>query len=162
MAASPISAGQVAVGHLCWITARILSSGAVYVMIIALLGGVAGFGIVLSLLVATLCGAAFASVTMAFAARVEREGTAFPTFYRFGLIPMVLFAGTFYPVSRLPVWLQPLAWLTPLWHGTELARALALGTVRWLPAVGHLGYLVALLGVGIWLVRRQFTRRLMR
>jgi lipooligosaccharide transport system permease protein len=162
MSASPITAGQVAIGHLCWIAARILSSGAVYVLIIAVLGGVTGFGIVASLLVATLCGAAFASVTMAFAATVENEGAAFPTFYRFGLIPMVLFAGTFYPISRLPVWLQPLAWITPLWHGTELARALALGTVRWLPALGHLGYLLALLGVGTWLVRRQFTRRLIR
>jgi lipooligosaccharide transport system permease protein len=162
MAASPISAGQVAVGHLCWITLRILSSGAVYVLIIACLGGVVGFGIVLSLLVATFCGAAFASATMAFAAKVESEGTAFPTFFRFGLIPMVLFAGTFYPVSRLPIGLRPLAWLTPLWHGTELARALALGTVRWLPALGHLGYLTALLAAGTWLARRQFTRRLMR
>ena len=36
---------------------------------------------------------------------------------------MTLFSGTFFPVDRLPAWVQPIAWVSPLWHGTELARA---------------------------------------
>jgi lipooligosaccharide transport system permease protein len=160
MAASPLTPGQVAAGQLSWIVARMFSSGAVYVLVIALLGGVRSAGIVISLFVATLCGAAFSALTMAFAASLHNEGAAFATFFRFVLIPMTLFAGTFYPVSQLPVWLRPLAWITPLWHGTELARGAVLGTLRWLPALGHLGYLLALLAVGCWLVRRRFTARL--
>lgn len=162
MAASPMTPGQIAVGQLCWIVARMFSSGLVYVVIIVLLGGGAGFGIVISLLVATLCGAGFAALTMAFAATVENEGTAFATFFRFVLVPMTLFAGTFFPVSELPAWLRPLAWVTPLWHGTELARAAALGTLRWWPALGHLGYLLVLLVAGIWLARWRFVTRLSR
>lgn len=160
MAASPISPGQVAAGQLCWIVARMFTSGAVYVLVIALLGGVVGFGIVASLVAATLCGAAFASLTMAFAATLETDGAAFPTFFRFVLIPMTLFAGTFYPISQLPAWVRPLAWVTPLWHGTELARAAALGTLRVLPMLGHLGYLLVLLAAGCWLIRWRFTVRL--
>lgn len=162
MAASPITPGQVAAGQLCWIVTRMFTSGAAYVLVIALLGGVIGFGIVLSLLAASLCGAAFAALTMAFAASLETDGAAFATFFRFVLIPMTLFAGTFYPISQLPVWLRPLAWITPLWHGTELARAAALGTLRWLPALGHLAYLLVLLAIGCWLVRWRFTVRLAR
>lgn len=162
MIASPITPSQVALGQLCWIVARMFTSGALYVLIIALLGGVKGPGIVVSLLVATLCGTAFSSLTMAFAASVQNEGAAFATFFRFVLIPMTLFAGTFFPVSQLPVWLRPLAWITPLWHGTELARNAALGTLRWLPALGHLGYLVLLLAIGIWLTRWRFVARLNR
>jgi hypothetical protein len=30
----------------------------------------------------------------------------------------------------------------------------------WLPALGHLGYLVALLALGCWLTLRRFTMRL--
>ncbi|WP_037068651.1 ABC transporter permease [Pseudonocardia acaciae] len=162
MAASPLTPGQVAIGHLTWVVARMFSSGAVYVVIIALLGGVAGFGIVVSLLAATLCGAAFAAPTMAFAATLENEGTAFASYFRFVLIPMTLFAGTFFPVSQLPVWLQPLAWVTPLWHGTELARGAALGTLSWWPALGHVGYLVAMLAAGTVALRWRFVRRLAR
>jgi lipooligosaccharide transport system permease protein len=162
MSASPITPGQVAVGHLCWVVARMLSSGAVYVLVIALVGGVTGPGILGSLLVATVCGGAFAALTMAFAAGVEREGTAFASYFRFVLIPMTLFAGTFFPVAQLPGWLRPVAWITPLWHGTELARGAALGTLRWWPALGHLGYLLVLLGAGVVLTRRRFTARLSR
>ncbi len=160
MAASPLTPGQIAVGHLCWISARMLSAGAVYVLIIGLLGGVVGFGIVLSLLCATLCGTAFAALVMAFASVVRNEGAAFSAFFRFVLIPMTLFAGTFFPVERLPEWVRPIAWATPLWHGTELSRGAALGTLGWWPALGHLVYLVALLALGVGLVRRLFRRRL--
>jgi lipooligosaccharide transport system permease protein len=162
MAASPITPGQIAVGHLCWVVTRMFSSGAVYVVVIALVGGAAGPGILVSLLAATLCGASLAALTMAFAACVEREGTAFASYFRFVLIPMTLFAGTFFPVSQLPFWLRPLAWVTPLWHGTQLARGAALGTLRWAPGLGHLGYLVALLLIGVALTRRRFTARLTR
>ena len=160
MAASPLSPGQIAVGHLCWIGARMLSSGAVYVLVIALLGGVSGFGVLGSLLSATLCGLAFSALVMAFAATVRNEGSAFSAFFRFVLIPMTLFAGTFFPVRRLPEWVWPVAWVTPLWHGTELSRGVALGTLWPLPALGHLGYLLALLALGVGLSRRRFRRRL--
>jgi lipooligosaccharide transport system permease protein len=162
MAASPITPGQVAVGHLCWIVARMLSSGLVYLLVIVLVGGAAGFGIVVALLAAVLCGAAFSAVTMAFAASVQNEGTAFASYFRFVLIPMTLFAGTFFLVSQLPVWLRPIAWVTPLWHGTELARGAALGTLHWGPALGHLAYLVAMLAVGVALTRWRFVVRLSR
>jgi lipooligosaccharide transport system permease protein len=162
MSASPITPGQIAVGHLCWVAARMLSSGAVYLLAIVLVGGAAGIGIVVSLLAAVLCGSAFSAITMAFAATVVNEGTAFASYFRFVLIPMTLFAGTFFPVSQLPVWLRPVAWATPLWHGTELARGAALNTLRWWPALGHLAYLLALLAIGVALIRWRFTVRLFR
>jgi lipooligosaccharide transport system permease protein len=162
MSASPITPGQIAVGHLCWVAARLLSSGAVYLLAIVLVGGAAGIGIVVSLLAAVLCGCAFSAITMAFAATIMNEGSAFASYFRFVLIPMTLFAGTFFPVSRLPVWLRPVAWATPLWHGTELARGAALNTLRWWPALGHLAYLLALLAIGVALVRWRFTVRLFR
>ena len=49
-------------------------------------------------------------------------------------MPLFLFSGTFFPISQLPDWLQPVAWVTPLWHGVELCRALALGTRQPSPA----------------------------
>ena len=41
---------------------------------------------------------------------------------RFGAIPLMLFSGTFFPVSQLPGWIRPLAYATPLWHGVALCR----------------------------------------
>ena len=109
---------------------------------------------------ATVCGLSVAAPIVAFAASVQSEGTSFSALARFVILPMTLFAGTFFPVSQLPLWARPLAWISPLWHGTELARGAALGTLTPLPAVGHLGYLLALLGLGSALAVWRFRVRL--
>lgn len=160
MTAGPVSPAQVALGHLTWVVLKIAGSGVVYVAVIAVFGGVASAGIVVSLLAAVLTGAAVAAPVTAFSATLESEGTAFSVLFRFVVIPMTLFSGTFFPLERLPAWVQPVAWVSPLWHGTEVARAAALGRWQPLAALGHVAYLVALLLVGALLATRLYTRRL--
>lgn len=162
MCAGPLSPQQVALGQLTWVSAKMAGSGAVYVAVIAVFGGVASPGIVLSLLVAVLTGAAVAALVTAFSATVETEGGAFPLIFRLLIIPMTLFSGTFFPIDRLPDAVRPVAWLSPLWHGTELARSAALDAWRPLAAAGHLAYLLGLLAVGVGLATRLFERRLVR
>jgi lipooligosaccharide transport system permease protein len=162
MTAGPISPAQVAVAHLTWISAKIAGSGLIYIAVIAVFGGIRGPGIAVSLLAAVLTGAAVAALVTAYAGALETEGNGFSLLFRLVLIPMTLFSGTFFPIDRLPGWVQPVAWASPLWHGTELARAAALG--RWAPwaALGHLTYLLVLLAVGTGLAMQIFTRRLYR
>ncbi|QJY47154.1 ABC transporter permease [Pseudonocardia broussonetiae] len=162
MAAGPITPAQIALGHLSWTVAKMALSGAIYVAVIAVFGGVVGPGIVLSLLAAVLTGAAVASLVMAFASTVENEGGPFNALFRFVVIPMTLFSGTFFPVDRLPEWIRPLTVLSPLWHGTELARDAALGVWRPLAVLGHTAVLLGLLAVGTVLVTRLYRRRLTR
>lgn len=158
--ASPISPGQVATGHLLFVTLRIVFSGLAYLAVAALFGGVHSAAVLLALPFAVLSGMAFAAPLCAFSATITGEGEAFNAVFRFVLMPMVLFSGTFFPVDFLPIVVRPLAWLSPLWHGTELARGVTLGTLRLWPALGHTAYLAVLVGVGLWLARRMFERRL--
>jgi lipooligosaccharide transport system permease protein len=161
MTAGPVSPAQVALGHITWVALKTAGCGAVYVGVIAAFGGVASPGIVVSLFVAVLTGAAVAAPVTAFSATLESEGTAFSVLFRFVVIPMTLFSGTFFPVDRLPGWVQPVAWVSPLWHGTEVARAAALDDMSQpLAALGHIAYLLALLVLGAALAARQYTRRL--
>ena len=53
---------------------------------------------------------------------------SFVAIFRFVILPMFLFSGTFFPISSLPGPLEVVAWLTPLWHGVTLCRDLTLGT----------------------------------
>jgi lipooligosaccharide transport system permease protein len=160
MAAGPLTPAQIALGHLVWLAAKSTSAGLVYLAVIGLLGGIAGPGVLLSLVAAVLAGAAVAAAVTAFSATRENEGAAFNALFRFVVIPMTLFSGTFFPIDRLPDAIRPLVWLSPLWHGTELARSAALWTWQPLAALGHLAFLLALLAVGVWLSVRFFTRRL--
>ena len=45
------------------------------------------------------------------------------------VFPLFLFSGTFFPISRLPDWLEPVALLSPLWHAVELCRDATTGVV---------------------------------
>ncbi|MCP2165110.1 ABC transporter permease [Goodfellowiella coeruleoviolacea] len=159
--ATPISPGQLVAGQLLWIALRLLTSGAAYLVVAALFGALTGPGVLLSLVFAVLAGMAFSAPLVAYSASVRDEGQGFNAVFRFVVVPMTLFAGTYFPVSQLPVWVWPLAWVTPLWHGTELARAAAFESMSPLPTLGHLAYLLAVLAVGVLLTRRQFTRRLL-
>jgi len=162
MTASPITPGQVLGGQLCWIGLRLFASGIAYLVVAAALGVLTGPGVLLSLVFAALAGMALCAPVVAFTATIESEGQVFNVLFRFVLMPMTLLAGTFFPVSQLPSWLRPVAWLTPLWHGTELARGAAFGTLRLLPALGHVAYLAALGALGAVLAVRLFRRRLAR
>ena len=64
------------------------------------------------------------------------------------ILPLFLFSGTFFPVSRLPLPLEWVAYATPLWHGVDLCRSLTLGTVQPLSALGHVAYLALLATAG--------------
>jgi lipooligosaccharide transport system permease protein len=58
---------------------------------------------------------------------------------------------------------QPVTWVSPLWHGTELARAASLGSGALGPgALGHAAVLVALVVAGSAVAVARFRRRLYR
>jgi lipooligosaccharide transport system permease protein len=73
---------------------------------------------------------------------------------------MFLFSGTFFPVSQLPAFLRAVAYVTPLWHGVDLARHLALGRASLLGSVGHVAYLAAWIVAGTAVARITYRRRL--
>ena len=67
--------------------------------------------------------------------------------------------------TELPDWLQPVAYVTPLFHGVELARKVALpdvppGVVTEMPVWIHLIYLLVMAGLGVYWAIRSLDRRL--
>jgi lipooligosaccharide transport system permease protein len=109
---------------------------------------------------ALLCGLAFTMPVSAFCAALE-DDSFIPTLLRFGIMPMFLFAGTFFPIEQLPDYLQPVALITPLWHGVALCRGLATGTIGALGAAGHVAYLSAFIVVGAIAATIVLRRRLL-
>jgi lipooligosaccharide transport system permease protein len=160
IAASPIAPAQILAGQLTWIGIRLATSGAAYLVVAAALGTLTGPGVLLTLVVSVLTGMAFAAPVVAYSATIESEGQQFSAIFRFVVMPMTLFAGAFFPVEQLPAWIRPIAWITPIWHGTEVGRDAAFGTLSWWPALGHVAFLVAVTGVGVWFGARNFRRRL--
>ncbi|MET9259703.1 ABC transporter permease [Amycolatopsis sp. NPDC004079] len=158
--ATPVSPGQVLGGHQIWTILRLALSGAVYALVAWLFGAWDNAGALLVILVGVLTGLACGSLIAALAAWTFDEGQRFGLIFRFVVIPMTLFSGTFFPITQLPLYLRWLAWISPLWHGTELSRAVTLGGRDLLPVLGHLAYLAVLVAVGWAIAHRGFYRRL--
>ncbi len=159
MAASPLRDRDILWGHFAYMGFRIGLAGFVFLAVMAAFGAVSSPLAVLAPVGATLCGLAFATPTAAFVAtRVNADN--FSTFTRFVIMPMFLFSGIFYPVSQLPVGLEQIAWLTPVWHGVRMCRALTTGDDLGWEMGGHAAYLVVLILVGALAAGRTFSRRL--
>ncbi|GAA0614102.1 ABC transporter permease [Kutzneria viridogrisea] len=157
---TPITVSQVFAGQLVWIALRLLAAGVAFLAVAACLGALTGPGVLLALPAALLAAMAFGAWIVALAASVTNEGTAFSAVFRFVVLPMTLFAGTYYPIDRLPEWARPVAWLTPMAHGNALARGAAFGNLDWLAAGGHVAYLLAMLVAGLLVAHWRFRVRL--
>ncbi len=159
MLTAPHRVGDVLRGHWLMIAARITWSAMVFIGVAALFGGVGSWWALLGVPIAVLTAMAFTAPLFAIAARLTRD-EGFTTIFRIVITPLMLFSGTFFPIAALPVWLQPIPWVTPLWHGTALARSAFLGQPAppwwWL----HVGVLLAWIVIGYRLALRAFTDRL--
>jgi lipooligosaccharide transport system permease protein len=159
MLATPLRVRDVLLGHVAWMTTWLSVVCSVFVCVMAGFGVLPHPGSVLVLPAAVLTGMAFATPIAAFAATRQTDA-GFSILFRFGIVPMFLFSGTFFPIAQLPVGIRPIAWITPLWHGVDLCRSIDLGTGHgWLIAV-HVCYLVAFFAGGLALAQRTYTRRL--
>jgi lipooligosaccharide transport system permease protein len=128
MYATPLTPFAIAFAQLAWIATRATLVGAIFCIVIIAFGAAATPGIVMTVPVGTLTALAFAGPIAAYMSS-QRDTSAFNAIWRFGVTPLFLFSGTFFPIDQLPEFLQPIAWLLPLWHGVDLGRAFALGTV---------------------------------
>lgn len=158
--ATPLRVQDVLLGHLFFMTARLLVAVVPFWLVMVAFDLVSWPSAPWAVLAAVLCGLAFATPVAAFSATTE-NASSFALILRFAIIPMFLFSGVFFPVSDLPVWLQAVVWATPLWHGVELSRAATLGTDLGAPVVlGHVAYLLLWFLGGLLLALRTYTRRL--
>jgi lipooligosaccharide transport system permease protein len=95
---------------------------------------------------------------LAFTAR-SHDAQALTHVFRFGIVPLFLFSGTFFPIERSRL-ARADSRLIPLWHGVELIRMAVLGwETAWSPWA-HVGRLVTFLVAGSALAVRLLERRL--
>jgi lipooligosaccharide transport system permease protein len=158
-AAAPLRVRDVLGGHLGFVLTRALISSAAFLAVAAAFGTLHSPWALMTLPVALLLGFATAAPTFAYSASITSD-SYLAMLLRFGVIPMTLFAGVFFPIASLPVALRWLAYASPLWHGVDLCRAATLGVAPDWSITGHLLYLGAWAVAGWWLAHRRFRRRL--
>ena len=152
--ATPLGVRDIVNAHLGFVAFRIGSACAVFLLVLAPFGVFATWwGPVLAWPVLLLLGMAFATIVFGISARMRSE-EGFGMIFRLGVIPLMLFSGSFFPIANLGPVLQTVAWFTPLWHGVDLTRMLCLDTIELPLALVHLAVLGGLTAFGWpWAIR---------
>lgn len=157
--ATPLGVGDVALGEIAWALIRGTLYAIGFLAVMLVLGLVRSPWMILAIPAAILIGWAFAAVGMA-ATTFMRTWQDFDLL-QLVLLPLFLFSATFYPITVYPEPLQVFVQLTPLYHGVDLLRSLATGTVG-LSSLVHVAYLLVMGLVGLAIVSRRLDKLLLK
>jgi lipooligosaccharide transport system permease protein len=157
--ATPLTVRDVYFGELAWIGIVLSQQTIPFFAVMALFGIFDSPVAILAIPVAVLTGLGCAAWVTALTATLQ-EDEAYTWLFRFIVTPLFLLSGTFFPIDSLPEWGLYVARATPLYHGIELVRQLAIYDVSLGSAAGHLAYLFGFLVLGSYFGLRNMRRRL--
>ena len=126
MLATPLSLEEIIMAEIVWSATKATGAVAIMLAVLGSLGYVQMPGGLLLLPAAFLGGLAFGAIGMFFTGIIPSIDMFNLPIFLF-VTPMFLFSGTFFPVSNLPDYAQPLALAFPLYHMAELSRRFSLG-----------------------------------
>jgi lipooligosaccharide transport system permease protein len=156
--AAPVSVDELTLAEGSWIAAKAGVYGTFPLIVTFFFGLTPTWGMLLVPFIGFITGLGFAFFGMWVSAIIKNiEQTSYIT--AIVLTPLFLVAGTFFPISNLPPWLQVAAQFNPLYHCVQLVRDACFG---WqMPQdIYHLGFLVVF-GVIAWMLAVfQLRRRL--
>ena len=161
---TPLGPADIVWGRLIWGVGRLLFVLGVFAVIAVLFGALDLGPALAAIPPGVLTGVAFTTVITAWTL-TQKDGTSLSTLFRFFVVPLFLFSGTFFPISQLPDWLEPVAYATPLFHGVELVRKFALPgvdetIVTGIPIWVHFAYLTLMAAIGVYFSIRLLDKRI--
>ncbi len=155
---TPVNPEEVSMGEICWGASRAaLASGAIMVSLAAF-GRLELIWAPVILALQFLVGMQFGALSLLITSKVRQ--TEYFNFFLSGIIfPAQMLTGAFFPLSRIPEVLQPIAWAVPLTSAIDLTRGIMLDRLG-LHSLLELAYLIVATVVFMELALRNMRRRL--
>ena len=158
MLATPLSVRDVVLGEAVWAATKGTFSATAVLLVGSILGVVESSLAIFAVPVAFLVALCFASLGLMVTA-IAKTYDAFLFFTTLVITPMLMLGGVFFPLSRMPEWLQSATQALPLTHGVELVRALVTGSTAAKPAV-NIMVLALFTSVALLVATRLVERRM--
>jgi len=125
--ATPVNIDDLIAGEMMWGATKSILYGVIIIATISAFHLVDSALIVFVVPVLFLSGLIFAEISLMCVALVPGVDSL-NYFYTLFMSPMFLFSGIFFPLDSLPSFVSKIAWFTPLFHLTNVCRALAEGS----------------------------------
>jgi lipooligosaccharide transport system permease protein len=155
MLTTPVSPRDIALGEVGWAMLRGGIEATGFLAVMAAMNLVHSPWALLAVPGALLIGFAFASVGLLVTTYL-RSWADFQLI-QLVMLPMFLFATTFYPLRVYPAPIRVLVSALPLYHSINLVREPILGSVG-AQLLAPAGYLIAMGLAGLWLAVRRLER----
>jgi lipooligosaccharide transport system permease protein len=124
--ATPLTIEDVVSGDILWGTTKGFFNGMIMFLVIAAFGLVDSWWAIGTPLLIILVSFLFASLSMVTTAFVPTF-EAFNYYITLFLTPMFFFSGVFFPLTRLPAWVNTVSKFLPLTYAVGISRALIYG-----------------------------------
>lgn len=125
---APVTLDDVIIGEVMWCASKAFLSGTAVLVVATALGLVTSPLALCVLPLVFLTGLAFAGLGLMMTS-LSPSYDFFMYYFTLAVTPMMLASGVFFPIERLPHWLQTAAQALPLTHAVVLARPLMYGHV---------------------------------
>jgi lipooligosaccharide transport system permease protein len=153
---TPITIFEITLGDILWAVTRSIMTVVGTAIVAAAFGWLNNWEAIGLIIPAIMIGITFGALGFLFSA-VAPHTTFLTLVFTLVATPMFFFSGSFFPISILPDWVEPIAWAMPLTAGVHIGRGFALASLD----ITHLWaalYLIALTAV-IWPVAVYLLRR---
>ncbi len=147
--AAPVDTEELVTGEALWLALRASVYGCAPLLVGIVFGLQPSWGMLAVPLINFVAGYGWACTGVAIAGWLKGIDN-FNYVTSAVITPLFLVAGTFFPLTGLPGWVQALAQLNPLFHCVELVRGAAFGWQGWAD-VWHFSFLI-LFGFLMWRV----------
>lgn len=164
--ATPMRAADIVLGELFWSLSRGSIYAVTFMLLMFVLGAAHGPRVLiagtslLALPAAVFTAASFSAMALCLTTFV-RNRTGMDMAIGLLVMPMFLFSGIFFPVTQLPLALQWLLQLVPLYHGVEVLRALTTGAIT-LRLAWHLAWLLVTGLIALTVAMARLERALIK
>jgi lipooligosaccharide transport system permease protein len=153
---APVALDDIVFAEMLWAALKSLISAAAIMVVLFVLDISREPTMLIALPLLAFIGMTFASIALVFNALAK--GYDFFTYYfTLVLTPMTFLSGVYFPIDRMPHWLQLVAHLLPLTAAVEIVRPLIVGTAS-VDVVRSL-LVLAIYAVGCYYVALVLTRK---
>lgn len=158
--ATPVTVGELVAGEIFFGGVKACFGGTIVLVVATAFQLVPAWTAVLVVPVAFVAGLLFSAMALVVSG-LARSYDVFNYYFTLVIAPMYLFGGVFFPLDRMPPWIQRAALGVPLTHVVMLSRSLVRGHVA--PALAlNLAAIVMFLAPAYFVAERAIRRRLVR
>ena len=126
---TPVSLDEIVMGDIAFGAFKSMFYGSIFIIVLLVLGYISSPLVLLVPFVLILSGVVFAQLSMLWTS-VAPNMELFSYYFTLFITPMFLFSGIFFPIENMPIFVQRLAWFTPLFHSVQLCRGLITGQLN--------------------------------